>query len=225
MFDRLISLIGEDKFHQIKKLNILVIGAGGVGGYAIEGLIRCGVGSITIVDGDSVDITNINRQIIALNSTIGELKTEVLKNRLKDINPSVNINCISDYLDEDSIYKIDLSSFDYVVDACDDVKVKLALANFALINDIKLITSCGTAKKIHPELLEITTLDKTSYDPLARVLRQKLKDEDTKKLIVLSSKEKPIDTKDNVLGSISFVPSIGGLLIAAYIINDILNNS
>lgn len=223
MFDRLISLIGIEKFKLIQEKRVLVIGLGGVGGYVTEGLVRSGIENITIIDKDTVDVTNLNRQIIALNSTIGMKKSELIKSRILDINGNAKVESLDMYLTEEDIPKLNLDSYDYVVDAIDDVKVKTALIKYSLDNDINLISSMGTAKKIHPEMLKMTTLDKTMYDPLAKKLRTNLRGYKLNKLKVLTSMETPIKTDDNVLGSTAFIPSIGGLLIASYIINDIIN--
>ena len=211
MFDRLISLIGEDNFNKIQKKSILVLGCGGVGGYVIEGLIRSGITNITVIDYDVIDETNLNRQIIALHSTIGQEKVEVIKKRALDINPNVNINAINGKILPNKIEGLELLKYDYVVDAIDDVKVKVELIKYALSNNVNLITSTGTAKKLHPECLSITTLDKTSGDALANL----------KHIRVLASDESSI-IKGSTLGSSAFVPSTGGLLIASHIINDII---
>ena len=221
MFDRLIPLIGEDKLNLIKSKKIMVFGCGGVGGHVIEGLVRSGIENITIVDYDKVDITNLNRQIIALHSTIGKDKTEVIKERILDINPKCNVNILNKKISAEDIFNMDLTNYDYVVDAIDDVDVKVELIRYALKHNIKLIASTGTAKKMHPENLEITTLDKTSYDPLAKKLRTLLKGCKLNGVFVLASREEPL-IKGATLGSSAFVPSSGGLLIASYIINDII---
>lgn len=222
MFNRLISLIGEDNFNKVKNKKILLLGAGGVGGYTAESLIRSGVHNLTIIDCDIVDETNLNRQIIALHSTIGLKKTDVLDSRLKDINPDAKIEVIFKKVLSDELEYLHLENYDYVIDCIDDIEVKVSLARYALKNDIRLIISTGTAKKLHPEYLEMTTLDKTSYDPLARKMRTLLKNEKTNKLIVLASKETPIKTHTNTLGSAIFVPASAGLLIASFIFNDII---
>lgn len=222
MFDRLISLIGFEKFKLIQEKRVLVIGLGGVGGYVVEGLVRSGIEKLTIIDKDTVDVTNLNRQIIALNSTIGMKKSELIKSRILDINGNAKLESLDMYLTEEDIPKLDLNNYDYVVDAIDDVKVKTALIKYSLDNDVNLISSMGTAKKMHPELLKMTTLDKTMYDPLAKKLRTNLRGYKINKLKVLTSMETPIKIDNNVLGSSAFVPSIGGLLIASYIINDII---
>lgn len=222
MFDRLIALIGEENFRFIQSKKVIVLGCGGVGGYVVEALVRCGIRNITIVDKDVVDITNKNRQIIALDSTIGMYKVDAMKLRLEDINEFVKVKTVKKFIKSDSLEELSLGSYDYIVDCIDDVQVKVALAKYALNGNLKLIISTGTAKKLHPEFLKMTTLDKTAYDPLAKKMRVLLKGEKTNRLIVLASDEVPIETKNNILGSISFVPSTGGLLIASYIINDII---
>lgn len=221
MFDRLISLIGEEKFDIIKSKKIIVLGVGGVGGYVCESLVRSGIHNLTIVDFDTIEETNLNRQIIALHSTLGQKKVEVLKNRLLDINPDLNIEAISDRLTSNNI-EDNLNSYDYVIDCLDNMDVKIALALYTLKFNIKTIVSTGTARKLHPELLKMTTLDKTSYDPLAKKMRNLLRGEKINKLIVLSSTESPIKTPNN-LGSSLFVPASAGILIASYVINDIIS--
>lgn len=224
MFDRLESLIGEHALKMIKTKRIFVFGTGGVGGYVVEMLIRSGIEDITICDMDKVDVTNLNRQIIALNSTIGEYKVDVLSKRIHDINPNAKVEAFKKRITVEDISEMHLETYDYVVDAIDDVNVKIALAKYALENDIKLVVSTGTARKLHPEKLKITTLDKTAYDPLARRLRIALKGYKKNKLIVLASDEVPRKIENGVLGSSAFVPSTGGILIASFIINDIISN-
>ncbi len=221
MFDRISTLIGEDKLELIKNVRVLILGCGGVGGYVIEALVRSGITNITIVDKDVVDESNINRQIIALHSTIGMKKTDVFTKRLTDINPNINLTSLHLDLTQNNIESLSLANYDYVVDAIDDVKVKVALIKYAILNNIKLITSCGTAKKIDASLLKITRLDKTYADPLAKKLRSELRGYDTKKIIALSSSEEVL-IDGAKLGSCIFVPAVGGLLIANYIIKDII---
>ncbi len=222
MFDRLIALIGKENFELIQSKKVIVLGCGGVGGYVIEALVRSGIENITIVDKDTVDISNKNRQIIALNSTIGMCKVDAMKLRLEDINEFIKVKTVKKFIKSDSLEELALDSYDYIVDCIDDVQVKVALAKYALNENFKLIISTGTAKKLHPEFLKMTTLDKTAYDPLAKKMRALLKGEKTNRLIVLASDETPKETENNVLGSSAFVPSVGGLLIASYIINDII---
>ena len=221
-FERLRSLI-SDKFDLIKTKKVLVVGLGGVGGYAVEALVRSGISDITIVDYDVVDITNINRQIIALHSTIGKYKTEVFRNRINDINPDCSVTVKNMKIDDDNINSLFEKDYDYVVDACDTISVKKELIRICLRKNIKLISSMGTAKKLDPTKLEIVDVRKTSYDPIAKIIRKMVKEEKiNKKVWVVSSTEKPVDTKDNVLGSTAFVPPAAGLLCAKFIINDII---
>jgi tRNA A37 threonylcarbamoyladenosine dehydratase len=221
-FERLRALI-SDKFDLIKTKKVLVVGLGGVGGYAVEALVRSGISDITIVDYDVVDITNINRQIIALHSTIGKYKTEVFKNRINDINPDCSVTVKNMKIDDNNINSLFEKDYDYVVDACDTISVKKELIRICLRKNIKLISSMGTAKKLDPTKLEIVDVRKTSYDPIAKIIRKMVKEEKiSKKVWVISSTEKPVDTKDNVLGSTAFVPSTAGLLCAKFIINDII---
>lgn len=221
-FERLRALI-PDKFDLIKTKKVLVVGLGGVGGYAVEALVRSGISDITIVDYDVVDITNINRQIIALHSTIGKYKTEVFRNRINDINPACSVTVNNMKIDDNNINSLFEKDYDYVVDACDTISVKKELIRICLRKNIKLISSMGTAKKLDPTKLEIIDVRKTSYDPIAKIIRKMVKEEKiSKKVWVISSTEKPVDTKDNVLGSTAFVPSTAGLLCAKFIINDII---
>ena len=219
MFDRILKIVNENDFKKIQKLNILIVGIGGVGGYTLETLVRMGVLNITIVDHDTIDISNINRQIIALNSNIGEKKVNVAKKRALDINPNINIKTIDEFILDDNIDKLNINEYDYVVDACDTLTTKLLLIKKCHENNIKIISCMGTGNKFHPELLEITDIYKTEYDPLAKRIRSILRKDGIKRLTVIASKEKPIKT-DSTPGSTSLVPSVAGILISSYIIND-----
>ncbi len=223
VFDRLEALIGNENLKKIQKKRVLVLGLGGVGGHLTETLVRSGISNLTIIDCDRVDATNINRQIIATHSTIGEYKTEAMTKRLLDINPSLNIDSKCMMIKEDQLDELEADSYDYVVDCIDDVKVKVALIKYAIEKKVNLICSTGTARKMHPEKLEMTRLDKTEYDPLARKLRMNLRGYNTHDIVVLASKEEPIIKDNTVLGSSAFVPASGGILIASYIINDIIS--
>lgn len=221
MFDRLIALIGEENFNKIQKSKVLLVGVGGVGTYALESLVRNGFINITIIDFDNIDITNLNRQLITNQNNIGLSKVDEAKKRYETINPNVKINALQLKINEENIK--DYLDYDYIIDACDDVTVKFLLMKYSIKYDYKLISSMGTAKKNHPELLRITTLDKTEYDPLARILRQKIRKEHiNKKMVVVSSNEKPIESK--ILASNNLVPSTAGLLITSYIYNDIVKD-
>ncbi len=217
--NRLELLIGKDNVERIKKLNILLVGIGGVGGYTFESLVRCGVENITIIDYDKVDETNLNRQILTNLNNIGEFKTDIAELRALSINSNIKVNKITNFLDSSNIDTIDFSKFDYVIDACDSIDTKVLLINNCIYNKVKIISSMGTAKKMDASKLEITSLDKTCYDPLAKILRKKIDKKIQRKVIVVSSREKPMDIKE--LGSNSYVPAVAGLFITNYIINDI----
>lgn len=224
MFDRLIALVGDENFKKISTSKVLIIGLGGVGGYALEALVRGGIQNLTIIDGDTIDITNLNRQILATSKLIGKSKVEAAKERALDINPNIKIKGISEFVTEDNFEKLFLQDeYDYVIDACDDVKLKFLIMQNA--SKYKLISSMGTANKYDPAAFEITSLEKTVNDPLARVLRKKVKDAKINhKFKVVSSTEAVIkdDKNKNILGTNSYIPGISGLLCASYVINDIL---
>ena len=218
MFERLISLIGKDRFKKLQDVSVLVIGLGGVGGYAFEALIRSGITNITIVDGDKIEESNLNRQIISSNKNIGMPKVEVAKNRGLEINPNVNIETIEMFINENNIKEVLNKKYDYVIDACDDINIKFLLIKYA--NKYKLVTSMGTANKFDPSKFVITTLDKTTNDPIARILRKRVKDARIKRRFkVVSSTESPVQKE--ILGTNSFCPGIAGLLCASYVFNDI----
>ena len=222
MFERLELLIGKDNVKKLNNTKVLVIGLGGVGGILTETLVRNGIENIIIIDNDIVDITNKNRQIIALDSTVGKNKTEVLKDRLLDINSNCNVEIISDFIDKSNIDLLFKNPVDYVIDACDTVSTKILLIEECLKRNIKVISSMGMGKKLDISKLKIMDIRKTSYDKLAKVVRKKLKDDGiNEKVMVLSSDEEPIDTKDNI-GSYSPLTSSAGLLIADYVIKDII---
>ena len=217
-FEREELLIG-DKINILKDKTILVLGLGGVGGYVTESLSRCGIGNLILVDYDKVDITNINRQIIATYSNIGRLKTECFKERIADINKECNVKILNVFYGEENRDSLFNDHIDYVIDCCDSLESKKILIEECFKKNIPIISSMGTGNKFHPELFSITKLKKTEYDPLAKKLRFLLKDK--KELLdvdVLYSKEKPIPYKGKI-GSISYVPSVAGLLLTSYVIN------
>lgn len=220
--ERLESLVGLDVLERIKNLNILIVGIGGVGGYTLESLVRCGVENITIIDYDKVDSSNLNRQIISNLNNIGQLKVDVARKRYTNINDKLNLKTMSIFLDKDNINSINICQFDYVVDACDSVLTKALLMGVCVNKNIKIISSMGTAKKMDATKLSITTLDKTNYDKLAKKLRSVVPKNIQRKIKVVSSTEQVKDI--NVLGSNSFVPATSGLLITNYIINDVANS-
>ena len=192
MFERLIGLIGEEKLKEIKRKKILLIGVGGVGSYALEALIRNGFYDITIVDFDTIDLSNLNRQLITDSTNIGKYKVDEAKKRALLINPNINIQAINEKLNKENLRNLLNQNFDYIIDACDTLDVKFALMENSIHYSYKLISSMGTAKKIDPTKLEITTLDKTNNDPIARLLRNKVrKAHINKKIYVVSSTEVP----------------------------------
>lgn len=230
-FSRTISLIGEEKFLKLNNCHVAVFGIGGVGGYVCEALIRSGVGKLTIVDNDAVSPSNINRQIIATVDSIGKDKVDVAKDRLLSINPDAKISAVKEFFMPDTSYKFDFESFDYVVDAIDTVTGKIEIVLKAKDANVPVISSMGTGNKLDPTLFEIDDIYKTSVCPLAKVMRYELKKRNVDSLKVLYSKEKPILTSNNeesipgrrhTPSSISFVPSVAGLIIAGEVIKDII---
>lgn len=221
MFERLITLIGEDNVNKLKKANVLIVGLGGVGGYALETLVRSGIYNLTIVDGDIVELSNLNRQIISKRDVIGKPKALVAQARTLEINPDVNLKVINQFIREDNFSLLNIDSFDYVIDACDDLNLKILLIENA--DKYKLISSMGTANKMDMTRFKITTIDKTSYDPLAKIIRKKIKEEKIRtKFKVVSSDEKVMKNGAK-LGTIAYMPAVSGLLCASYVINDIIN--
>ena len=231
-FSRLEKIITKEKLDILKQKKVLVLGVGGVGGYVVESLARSGIGTLILVDFDKIDETNINRQIIALDCTIGKLKVDVLKDRVKDINPECNVITISDFINKDNIETIFDNDIDYLVDACDTIETKKEIIKRCLNKKIKFISSMGTGNKLHGEMFEITDISKTSVCPLCKVMRKELKNRGIYHLKVLYSKEIPVDTsgrstgedagsRRSIPGSISFVPPVAGLLIAGEVIRDI----
>ena len=218
--DRLESLIGKENLNKLQNIKIAIVGIGGVGGYVLEGLVRSGVMNITLIDGDTIDSTNLNRQIISTSNNIGELKVNEAAKRVLQINPNVVVNKFSIFLTKENISDIIGDDFDYVIDACDDVDVKIELIKFCYKNDIKIISSMGTAKKLDGTKFKIDTLNNTKYCPLAKKIRKSLSLDEQKYTTVVYSEEVQKDI--NVLGSISYVPAIAGLLICNAIINDII---
>lgn len=223
-------IIGDEGLDKLKNSNVIVFGVGGVGSFAAEAIARAGVGNLTIVDFDDVDITNINRQLPALHSTVGKYKVEVMKDRILDINPDINIKAIKELYNKDTSESILSEKYDYVVDAIDMVTSKIHLIETCKNKGLNIISSMGMGNKLDPTKIEVTDIHKTTICPLARVMRKELKDRKIKKLKVVYSKEQPIELKKKILngkkvtpGSVSFVPSVGGLIIASVVINDLLN--
>lgn len=221
-FSRSARILGEQKMEKLNKSSVIVFGIGGVGGAVLEALVRGGVGTVAVVDKDTVDITNINRQIIATNDNIGEKKVDVAEKRALSINPNINFKKFDLFYLPETADEIDLTQYDFIVDAIDNVTAKLELIERASKLNIPVISSMGTGNKLHPELFEITDINKTSVCPLARVIRRELKNRGVKKLTVVYSKEEPIKTEDSVPGSVSFTPPVAGYLMAGYVINKLI---
>ena len=217
-FTRLEALIGIDSVEKLKNSTVMIVGIGGVGGFVCEALSRSAIGTMILVDFDTVDITNLNRQIIATRKTIGRKKVDIMKERINDINPDCQVITYDLFLNDDNFQKIDISKIDFLIDCCDSVNTKKLLMKEAIAKNINYIPSMGTANKMDPSKLEITELSKTINDPIARIMRKFAKDTKIKKkIMVLSSTELP-KKNGNVLGSNSFVPSSAGLLIASYVV-------
>lgn len=226
-FERTSLVIGEDNVKKLNESKVVVFGAGGVGSYVIEALARAGVGHLVIVDGDKVDETNINRQIIALHSTIGLPKVEAAKKRVMDINPNIEVQTREEFFLSESEDFFD-ETIDYVVDAVDTVTAKIEIIERAKKHNIPVISSMGTGNKLDPTRFEIADISKTSVCPLAKVMRKELAKRQIKEVKVLFSKEEPMkstafsETGKPTPGSISFVPSCGGLIIAGEVIKDLI---
>ncbi|MBR1416433.1 MAG: tRNA threonylcarbamoyladenosine dehydratase [Bacilli bacterium] len=224
MFDRLLKVINKKDFTKINNNNILIIGIGGVGGYALEVLARIGILNFTIVDNDKIEKSNLNRQIISLHSNIGKYKVDVAKERILDINPKININTCKDFITKDNIDKLFIEKYDYIIDACDTITTKVLLIKYAKERNIPIISSMGTGNRLDPTKLEITDIYKTNYDPLSKVMRKLLKEENIRKQDVIYSKEIPVKTINRTPGSTSLVPSVAGIYAAYYVINKILKD-
>ena len=222
-FARTSLLIGEDNLNKLINSKVIVFGIGGVGSYVVESLVRSGIGNISIVDFDVVDITNINRQIIALHSTIDKKKVEVMKERILDINPNINVTIYDTFVSYETIDNFNMADYDYVIDCIDNVTGKLLIIENCIKKNVKIISSLGTANKLDPSKLILTDISKTNTCPLAKVMRLELRKRGINHLNVLFSNELPIKNDSNILGSISFVPSTGGLLISSKVIKDLIN--
>ena len=219
-FERTSLLIGEEAISKLNNSKVLIFGVGGVGGYVAEALARTGVGSITIVDKDTVSESNINRQIIALHSTVGRDKVDVLKERMLDINPDIQVDARKCFFLPDNAHEFDFIQYDYIVDAVDTVTAKLQIIVQAKEAEVPVISAMGAGNKVHPEMFEIADIYKTEMCPLAKVMRRELKNRGIKKLKVVYSKEKPV-YKGDVPGSIAFSPSVAGLLMASEVVRDL----
>ena len=215
-------LVGESKFERLSKSKVAVFGVGGVGSFAVEALVRAGIGSLDIFDADRIDVTNINRQLIANVNNIGAKKVEAVRERILSINPNAVVNSNYVKVDASNIDNYDFDSYDYVVDAIDMVSSKLLIIEKAKKLGKKIISSMGTGNKIDPSKLQLDDIYNTSVCPLARVMRKELKARGIESLRVVYSKEKPLYIpKDKINASISFVPSVAGLLMASEVVRDL----
>lgn len=232
LFSRARMVLGDAAMEKLASSTVAVFGIGGVGSYIAEALARGGVGHLILCDNDVVSVSNINRQLIALHSTVGRPKVEVMAERIRDINPDAKVEIHQTFYDASTAGEFDMTNWDYIADAIDSVTSKLLLIETAQKNGVPIICSMGTGNKVDPSLLQITDISKTSVCPLARVMRRELKKREIYKLKVLFSTEEPIPPKyapeDNASpgrrgtpGSLSFVPSAAGLMIAGEIIREL----
>ncbi|MCF8361203.1 MAG: tRNA threonylcarbamoyladenosine dehydratase [Prolixibacteraceae bacterium] len=227
-------LLGKEKLEKLKKSHVLIVGLGGVGAYAAEMLCRAGVGNLTIVDGDKVEHTNINRQLPATHANVGKNKTDILYERFKDINPNINITCISEYLRDERMIEILEHDYDYVVDAIDTLAPKIYLIYHSVKMNHKIVSSMGAGGKMNPELIKSSDISKSYNCKLARALRKKLNKLGVRKgvKVVYSPEEVPesaviIDegtNKKSTVGTISYLPPAFGCHIASVVINDLIRN-
>ena len=221
-FSRTELIIGKEKIEILKKSKVAIFGIGGVGSYVVEGLARAGIGNFILVDKDVVSISNINRQIIATHGTVGKDKVDVAKKRILEINPDAKIEIYKEFFMPETTGILD-DSIDYIIDAIDTVTAKIELIVRANNLNIPIISCMGTGNKLDPTRFEVSDIYKTSVCPLAKVMRKELKTRGIKKLKVLYSKEEAIKTEGNI-GSLSFVPSVAGLIISGEVIKDLIKD-
>ncbi|MBE6360926.1 MAG: tRNA threonylcarbamoyladenosine dehydratase [Treponema bryantii] len=220
-FCRTAQLLGNENVEKLFDKHVIVFGVGGVGGYVVEALARSGVGKISIVDNDVVNESNINRQIIALHSTVGMQKVEVLKNRILDINPECQVFVYNQFFLPENSKDFDFSIYDYVVDAVDTVTAKLEIIKKSKESNVPVISSMGTGNKLNPMGFKVSDISKTKVCPLARVMRNELKKRGISKVKCVYSEENPV-IQTQTPASVAFVPSVAGLLIASEVIKDLV---
>ena len=224
-FERTELLLGTSAMEKLKNSRVAVFGAGGVGGHTIEAFARCGIGTIDIIDNDTISLSNINRQIFALHSTIGEYKVDIAKKRIADINSDATVNTYKTFFLPENAHEFDFAKYDYIIDAIDTVTAKIELVMRADEAGVPIISSMGTGNKLDPTLFEVTDIYKTSVCPLAKIMRYELRKRGIKKLKVLYSKEMPVKPANTENGRIpascSFVPSVAGLIIAGEVIRNL----
>ena len=242
-------LLGEESIKKLEKSKVAVFGIGGVGGFAAEALARSGVGHLELVDHDTVSVSNINRQIVALQSTVGKYKVDVMKDRIEDINPEITVVAHKCFYLPETAEQFDFSNYDYVVDCIDTVTGKLQLVEAAKAAGVPVICSMGAGNKLDPTMFEVADISKTSVCPLAKVMRRELKKRNIKNVKVVYSKEEPVEAKvkyqendsgktaevqmqengslenagrrKSIPGSCAFVPSVAGLILAGEVIKDL----
>ena len=220
---RLEYQIGKENIAKIKNTSVLVIGLGGVGGYAVESLIRSGIENIVLVDADIIEKSNVNRQIIALQSTIGMKKVDAFENRILDINPNVKVKKISEFITKENLHILFETKIDFVIDACDTISTKIALIEYCNENNISIISCMGMGRKLDPSKISVMDIQKTSYDPIAKIIRKAMRDKKiTSKIPVVSSTEKPLQDHNGTISSNSFVPAVAGLICTSYVIKKII---
>lgn len=224
-FSRTELLIGKDALKKLHDSRVIIFGVGGVGGFVCESLARAGVGTIDIVDNDTVALSNINRQIIALHSTVGLPKVDVMKKRIDDINPDCSVNTHQIFFLPENASQFNFSSYDYVIDAVDTVAAKIAIIELAKKSGVKVISCMGAGNKLDPSQFCIADISKTSVCPLARAVRHELKKRGISGVKVLFSTEQPVTHNADFPASISFVPSVAGLLIAAEVARDLMGSA
>ena len=221
IYTRTEMMLGAESVEKLKNAHVAVFGVGGVGGFCTEALCRAGIGKLTLIDADKVSVSNINRQIIATSSTVGKFKTEAMRDRISDINPDCEVNCISEFYSDENA--ISLDGFDYVADCIDSVKSKLHLITEAKKYSVPIIASMGAGNKLDPTRFTVADISKTHTDPLAKVIRTELRKRGINHLKVVFSDEPPINPSgERTPGSVSFVPSVVGLIMAGEIIKDII---
>jgi len=224
-FQRLKLLIGEENFDKLSKSTVAVFGVGGVGSFTVEALARSGVGHLILIDKDNIDVTNINRQIHALNSTVGQSKVEVMRKRIREINPAAQVDAIQKFfLPGENIEDFFICRYDYVVDAIDTLTAKIFLVEECERRGIKIISSMGAGNKLDATRFKVGDIFQTSVDPVAKIMRKRLKDYKIKRLKVVWSDEPPRPVKD-FIGSTAFVPSVAGLILAGEVVNDLIAKS
>ena len=220
---RIKKMIGDNSFERLNSSSVMIIGLGGVGGSSLEMLARSCIGKIIIIDYDTFELSNLNRQVLSDYSSIGKYKVDIAEKRIKSFNDNINIIKYNCKLDQNFIDRLKEKP-DYIIDACDDINAKVLLVNYAIKNNIKIISCCGTGNRIDPTKLVITDIWETKDDPLARKFRYELRKNNIKYNInVVSSLEKPLIKSKDFVGSMSCVPNAAGILLASYVINDIVN--